>query len=160
LHCDCDSQELWEWLRDHQKLIRMKRVSRNDNVGIKNHIRNRSLNEREIIGNRMDSNDVTSLLRCEKPSELRGLVFLDLDLHMFCSAPLIPKVIIQDIQAYSIHISWQSRNYPGLQGYQVIFHPLHDYNKVIVILCIIISEKFINHFRRCLVNMTISVNVL
>ncbi|XP_011690572.1 PREDICTED: chaoptin-like [Wasmannia auropunctata] len=109
LHCDCESQELWEWLRDHQKLV---------GGGMS---RNRGL--------RM--NDVDSgLLRCDQPPELRGLVFLDLDPHAFCTAPLVLKLAIQDIQPFSVLVSWQSRNHSGLRGYQVAYHALDNVDEV------------------------------
>ncbi|XP_033214501.1 protein artichoke-like [Belonocnema kinseyi] len=111
LHCSCESQELWEWLRDHQKLV-------GGSVG-----RNR--------GNGLGVNDMeTGLLRCEQPPELRGLVFLDLDPHTFCSAPLVLKLAIQDIQPFSVLVSWQSRNHSGLHGYQVAYHALDNVEEV------------------------------
>lgn len=42
----------------------------------------------------------------------------------FCDAPLIMKVAIQDIQPYSVLVSWQSREHSGLSGYQVIYQSL------------------------------------
>ncbi|XP_051160935.1 protein artichoke-like [Leptopilina boulardi] len=111
LHCSCESQELWEWLRDHKKLV-------GGGVG-----RNR--------GSGVGVNDVESgLLRCEQPPELRGLVFLDLDPHTFCSAPLVLKLAIQDIQPFSVLVSWQSRNHSGLHGYQVAYHALDNVEEV------------------------------
>ncbi|EFN64559.1 Insulin-like growth factor-binding protein complex acid labile chain [Camponotus floridanus] len=111
LHCDCDSQELWEWLRDHQKLVGGG-MSRNRGGGLRM--------------NDMDS----GLLRCEQPPELRGLVFLDLDPRAFCSAPLILKLAIQDIQPFSVLVSWQSRNHSSLRGYQVAYHALDIVDEV------------------------------
>ncbi|XP_025160019.1 protein artichoke [Harpegnathos saltator] len=112
LHCDCESQELWEWLRDHQKLVGGG-MSRNRGGG-------------GLRVNDMDS----GLLRCEQPPELRGLVFLDLDPHAFCSAPLVLKLAIQDIQPFSVLVSWQSRNHSGLRGYQVAYHALDNVDEV------------------------------
>ncbi|KYN39624.1 Chaoptin [Trachymyrmex septentrionalis] len=105
LHCDCESQELWEWLRDHQKLV----------GGGMNRNRGGGLRMNDVDG---------GLLRCEQPPELRGLVFLDLDPHAFCTAPLVLKLAIQDIQPFSVLVSWQSRNHSGLRGYQVAYHAL------------------------------------
>ena len=90
LHCGCDSQELWEWLQDHQKL-----------VGV-----------------------TTRGLRCEQPPELRGLLFFDLEPPRFCSTPLVLKLAIQDIQPFSVIVSWQSRNHSGLHGFRVAYHAL------------------------------------
>ncbi|GAB1859916.1 CHAO protein [Camponotus japonicus] len=111
LHCDCDSQELWEWLRDHQKLV------------------GGGMNRNRGGGLRMNDMD-SGLLRCEQPPELRGLVFLDLDPRAFCSAPLILKLAIQDIQPFSVLVSWQSRNHSSLRGYQVAYHALDIVDEV------------------------------
>lgn len=70
------------------------------------------------------------LLKCQQPPELQGLVFLDLDPHEFCSAPLILKLAIQDIQPFSVLVSWQSRNHSGLHGYQVAYHALDNVDEV------------------------------
>lgn len=76
-------------------------------------------------------NDMDSgLLKCEQPPELRGLVFLDLDPHAFCSAPLVLKLAIQDIQPFSVLVSWQSRNHSGIRGYQVAYHALENLEEV------------------------------
>lgn len=91
MSCSCDSQELWEWLRDHQKLVE----------------RQNSLE-----------------LKCEHPAELRGRVFLDLDPEQFCDQPMVIKLGIQDIQPFSVLVSWQSRNHSGLHGYQVAYYSL------------------------------------
>ncbi|XP_025990987.1 protein artichoke isoform X2 [Solenopsis invicta] len=113
LHCGCESQELWEWLRDHQKLV--------SGVG----------GGRSRGRNGVGVGDVEGgLLRCEQPPELRGLVFLDLDPHAFCSAPLVLKLAIQDIQPFSVLVSWQSRNHSGLHGYQVAYHALDNVDEV------------------------------
>lgn len=63
-------------------------------------------------------------LRCEYPPELRGLIFLDLEPLRFCTAPLVVKLAIQDIQTYSVVVSWQSRNHSGIHGYRVAYHAL------------------------------------
>lgn len=102
LFCGCESQELWEWLRDHQKLVQPE----------------------------------TRGLRCEQPPELRGRVFLDLEPEQFCSVPLVMKLAIQDIQPYSVLVSWQSRNHSGLHGYQVAYHSLDHYDEVNIQLLI------------------------
>lgn len=76
-------------------------------------------------------NDVDSgLLRCQQPPELRGLVFLELDPHAFCSAPLVLKLAIQDIQPFSVLVSWQSRNHSGIRGYQVAYHAMENIEEV------------------------------
>ena len=70
------------------------------------------------------------LLRCQQPPELRGLVFLELDPHAFCSAPLVLKLAIQDIQPFSVLVSWQSRNHSGIRGYQVAYHTMENIEEV------------------------------
>lgn len=113
LVCGCESQELWEWLRDHQKLV--------SGVG----------GGRGRGRNGVGVGDVEDgLLKCQQPPELQGLVFLDLDPHEFCSAPLILKLAIQDIQPFSVLVSWQSRNHSGLHGYQVAYHALDNVDEV------------------------------
>ncbi|XP_076761921.1 uncharacterized protein LOC143429939 [Xylocopa sonorina] len=113
LICGCESQELWEWLRDHQKLV--------GGVG----------GGRGRGRNGVGVGDVEDgLLKCQQPPELQGLVFLDLDPHEFCSAPLILKLAIQDIQPFSVLVSWQSRNHSGLHGYQVAYHALDNVDEV------------------------------
>ncbi|XP_046613939.1 protein artichoke [Neodiprion virginianus] len=113
LHCGCESQELWEWLRDHQKLVGGVGRGRGRGRG--------GVGVGDVEG---------GLLRCEQPPELRGLVFLDLDPHAFCSAPLVLKLAIQDIQPFSVLVSWQSRNHSGLYGYQVAYHALDNVDEV------------------------------
>lgn len=94
ISCSCDSQELWEWLRDHQKLMERHAAKKTD----------------------------TFELRCEHPAELRGKLFLDLEPEQFCDQPIVVKLGIQDIQPFSVLVSWQSRNHSGLNGYQVVYY--------------------------------------
>uniref|UniRef100_T1GKB0 LRRCT domain-containing protein n=1 Tax=Megaselia scalaris TaxID=36166 RepID=T1GKB0_MEGSC len=81
LHCSCETQQLWEWLRDHRKW------TTDDNV---------------------------NYLRCEQPDELRAV--------LRCSA--YPKIAIQDIQPFSVVVSWQNQQNFGLTGYEVLYHEL------------------------------------
>lgn len=99
---------MWEWLRDHQKLIRGE-----------SHGHGRGRN-----GVGVGDMERGGLLRCEQPPELAGLIFLDLDPRTFCSAPVVLKIAIQDIQPFSVDVSWQSRNHSGIHGYQVAYHAL------------------------------------
>lgn len=92
ISCSCESQELWEWLKDHQKLV-----------------------ERHAATDTFE-------LRCEHPAELRGKLFLDLEPEQFCDQPIVVKLGIQDIQPFSVLVSWQSRNHSGLNGYQVVYY--------------------------------------
>ena len=112
LHSSCESQELWECLRDHQKMVR--------GVG-------RSQHKKGGLG---VTNMEAGLLRCGQPPELRGLVFLDLDPNAFCSSPHVLKLVIQDIQPFSVLVSWQSRNHSGLHGYQVAYYALDNVDEV------------------------------
>lgn len=82
------------------------------------------------VGTSSDVQEGGGVLRCEQPPELRGLVFLDLDPHTFCSSPLVIKLAIQDIQPFSVLVSWQSRNHSGLHGYQVAYHALGNVDEV------------------------------
>lgn len=65
-----------------------------------------------------------SRLNCNQPDNLKGKDFLKMEPQDFCDAPLIMKLAIQDIQPYSVLVSWQSRDHSGLSGYQVIYHSL------------------------------------
>ncbi|XP_016843747.1 protein artichoke isoform X2 [Nasonia vitripennis] len=128
LHCGCESQELWEWLRDHQKLVGSGGLARNRGpAGGALAANEPGTAAQTAVGGGSGSGGV---LRCEQPPELRGLVFLDLDPHAFCSAPLIPKLDIQDIQPHSVLVSWQSRNHSGLFGFQVAFYALDNSDEV------------------------------
>lgn len=69
-------------------------------------------------------------LRCERPPELRGRVFLDLEPEQFCDQPLVVRLGIQDIQPYSVLVSWQSRNHSGLYGYQVAYYTIDMVDEV------------------------------
>lgn len=42
--------------------------------------------------------------------------------QQFCDAPLIPKIAIQDIQPFSVVVSWQNQQNFGLVGYEVLYH--------------------------------------
>lgn len=46
--------------------------------------------------------------------------------QQFCDAPLIPKMAIQDIQPYSVVVSWQSRDHLGLTGFEIVYHATGD----------------------------------
>lgn len=93
LHCSCDSQELWEWLKDHQKWIAVA-----------------------------DSNQ--SYLKCEQPVDLRGRIFAQMEPQDFCELPLIAKLAIQDIQPFSVVVSWQKREHSGLNGFEVKYQQI------------------------------------
>ncbi|XP_050084500.1 chaoptin [Anopheles aquasalis] len=63
-------------------------------------------------------------VRCEQPAEMQGKLLLQLEPQEFCDVPLIQKIAIQDIQPYSVLVSWQNREYSGLHGYHIIYHSL------------------------------------
>lgn len=65
-------------------------------------------------------------LICQHPPHLRGLKFMDLEPPAFCSVPVVLKLAIQDIQPYSIFVSWKGRNHTGLHGYRVAYYPIED----------------------------------
>ena len=125
LYCGCESQELWEWLRDHQKLVGGGRGG--GLVASSRHHRPGEASRPEING----VNEASSgFLRCEQPLAFKGLVFLDLDPRTFCSAPQVLNLTIQDIQPFSVLINWQSDNHSGLHGYQVVFYVIEDMKEV------------------------------
>lgn len=76
----------------------------------------------------MSANDNLNYLRCEHPAELRGKIFAKMEPQQFCDAPLIPKIAIQDIQPYSVIVSWQSREHLGLNGFEIIYHATSEAN--------------------------------
>lgn len=92
LLCNCESQDIWKWMREHLKII----LKGSDN------------------------------LRCEHPEELHGQIFISLPSQKLCDLPIIVKVAIQDIQTYSVIVSWQSRNQTGLTGFQIAYFGEHS----------------------------------
>ncbi|CAG4916143.1 unnamed protein product [Colias eurytheme] len=64
----------------------------------------------------------SSNLRCEHPEELHGYSFMELTSQKLCDVPVVIRIAIQDIQTYSVIVSWQSRNQSGLSGYQVAYY--------------------------------------
>ncbi|XP_052866672.1 protein artichoke [Anopheles cruzii] len=63
-------------------------------------------------------------VRCEQPPEVQGKRLLAMEPQEFCDVPLILKIAIQDIQPYSVLVSWQSREHSGLHGFHIIYHSL------------------------------------
>ncbi|KAG6441483.1 hypothetical protein O3G_MSEX001852 [Manduca sexta] len=96
LTCNCESQDVWRWMLDHNKIVKKG----------------------------------TSNLRCDHPEELHGSVFIQLQPQKLCDVPVIVRVAIQDIQTYSVIVSWQSRNQSGLYGYQVAYFPEQNSNTI------------------------------
>lgn len=111
LHCSCDAQKLWEWLRDHRKWSLSMGSGAGRGIG-------------GLTGGL--GGDSINYLRCEHPTELRGKVFGRMEPQQFCDAPLIPKMAIQDIQPYSVVVSWQSRDHLGLNGFEIVYHATGD----------------------------------
>lgn len=69
-------------------------------------------------------------LKCEHPEELRGNIFIELDPDQFCDQPMVVRLGIQDIQPFSVLVSWQSRNHSGLHGYQVAYYSIDTIDEV------------------------------
>lgn len=65
-------------------------------------------------------------LICQHPPALRGQQFMELEPPAFCAVPVVLKLAIQDIQPYSIFVSWKGRNHTGLHGYRVAYYPIED----------------------------------
>lgn len=72
----------------------------------------------------------SSNLQCDHPEELHGFRFLDLPAQKLCDIPLIVRLAIQDIQTYSVVVSWQSRNQTGVNAYQVAYFSEQSPNTV------------------------------
>ena len=60
-------------------------------------------------------------LRCDQPANLRGHVLLQMKPQSFCDVPMIVKLAIQDIQPYSLNVTWQSGQPSGLEAYRVVY---------------------------------------
>jgi hypothetical protein len=73
------------------------------------------------------------------------LLFLDLEPPRFCSTPLVLKLAIQDIQPFSVIVSWQSRNHSGLHGFRVAYHAL-DRNDAVCMYVQNLAYILNNHF--------------
>lgn len=63
-------------------------------------------------------------MKCEFPEEQRGKIFLDLETELLCDQPMVIRLGIQDIQPFSVFVSWQGRNRSGLYGYQVAYYSM------------------------------------
>ncbi|KAL9881930.1 uncharacterized protein ACN427_010004 isoform 2-T2 [Glossina fuscipes fuscipes] len=123
LHCSCDAQKLWEWLRDHRKWSSSLAMGLTSTAMSTTMSSMSSSSSSALI---TTANDNINYLRCEHPAELRGKIFAKMEPQQFCDAPLIPKIAIQDIQPYSVIVSWQSREHLGLNGYEIIYHAIGD----------------------------------
>lgn len=51
---------------------------------------------------------------------------MELEPPEFCAIPVVLKLAFQDIQPYSIFVSWKGRNHTGLHGYRVAYYPIED----------------------------------
>ncbi|XP_071443356.1 chaoptin-like [Hetaerina americana] len=148
LHCSCDSQELWAWLHDHERVLAASTGAGGDlgeggdgaygegEGGSDQPSPGRSGGE---DGANSGTTSVAGGLRCESPPELRGEAFMELEPPRFCSSPLVMKLAIQDIQTFSVVVSWQGRDdngimatpaatggwaIAGVKGYRVAYHAL------------------------------------
>lgn len=65
-------------------------------------------------------------LQCEHPEELHGYSFIKLPSQKLCDVPVVIRIAIQDIQTYSVIVTWQTRNQNGLSGYQVAYFGEHN----------------------------------
>lgn len=66
----------------------------------------------------------TKLMKCELPEEQRGKIFLNLETELLCEQPIVIRLGIQDIQPFSVFVSWQGRNRSGLYGYQIAYYSM------------------------------------
>lgn len=72
-------------------------------------------------------------LKCQSPENLHGKVFVELDPEQFCNQPMVVKLGIQDIQPFSVMVSWQARNHSGLFGYQLAYYAVDNLAEVSLI---------------------------
>lgn len=61
-------------------------------------------------------------IKCEAPLSLRGRPFATVTPEEFC--PLITEVTIDDIQRYSVGVSWQHREHTGLSGFEIFYQAI------------------------------------
>lgn len=109
LHCSCDSQELWEWLKDHQKWLITT-----------------------------PNNQSKSYLKCHQPPQLRDRIFTQMEPQDFCELPLIAKLAIQDVQSDSVMVAWQKRDHSGLNGFEVKYQQIDgDIENVSILLIVV-----------------------
>ncbi|KAG8227948.1 hypothetical protein J437_LFUL008392 [Ladona fulva] len=120
LHCSCDSQELWAWLHDHERVLAAAAVGAGAEMGEggEGGYGEGEGGDQPSPGRGEEppggSTTVAGGLRCESPPELRGEPFMELEPPRFCSLPLILKLAIQDIQTFSVVVSWQGRDDHGI----------------------------------------------
>lgn len=74
----------------------------------------------------------SSNLRCEHPEDLHGYSYLSLTSQKLCNSPVVVRVAIQDIQTYSVVVTWQGRNQSGLNGFQVAYYGEQNPTMVII----------------------------
>lgn len=61
-------------------------------------------------------------IRCEYPAVLRGRPFSQVTAEEFC--PLITHVSIDDVQPYSVSVSWKNREHNGLSGFEIFYQAM------------------------------------
>lgn len=61
-------------------------------------------------------------IRCETPLSLRGRAYATVEPVEFC--PLITEVTIDDIQRYSVGVSWANRDHTGLSGFEIFYQAI------------------------------------
>lgn len=83
----------------------------------------------------------SSNLRCEHPKELHGHSFIALPSQNLCDVPIVIRIAIQDIQTYSVIVSWQSRYQNGLNGYRVAYFGDQNPNVVSIFVCIFYKHE-------------------
>lgn len=93
-NCSCESQMLWNWIKDHQKIMQ----------------------------------STERFIKCETPLSLRGRPFATVTPEEFC--PLITDITIDDIQQYSLNISWQHREHTGLSGFEIFYQAVDGVDDV------------------------------
>lgn len=62
------------------------------------------------------------MIRCETPAALRGRPFATVTSEEFC--PLITDITIDDIQRYSVVVTWKNREHNGLSGFEIFYQAI------------------------------------
>lgn len=86
-------------------------------------------------------------IRCEHPGNLKGRTFLELRPEQFCDQPLILHLSVEDVQAFSISVRWQTRNHSGLYAYQVVYRSVDGLEQVSWVLNFLVILYF--NFYEC-----------
>lgn len=61
-------------------------------------------------------------IKCDSPISLKHRPFATVTPEEFC--PLITEVTIDNVQQYSVVVSWQHREHNGLSGFEIFYQAI------------------------------------